>query len=79
MDEALDDKENTETVFSNATATPARIQGQGKVVYWRNCSKVILGRGNEKVRDVDRKTGKGRLPAGLKLYFFGDGGEAKEE
>jgi hypothetical protein len=75
-DEDLEDTDNTNIVFTDAT--PHQIQGTGKMVYWRNCSKVILKQGTVRVRDIVRRTGKGKLEAGLTLYFFGQGGEVNE-
>lgn len=51
------------------------------MVHWFKCSATVMRKKNddwEVVKRFQLRTGKVRLPAGLMLTFFGDGGLAKE-
>jgi hypothetical protein len=81
-DEDFDPDTLDKDFWNNATATPHRIHGSGGMVYWRDCKKVALAqptdRGYKEVQQC-RRTGRARLLKGLTLFFWGSGGEAKEE
>lgn len=52
------------------------------MIYWRDCNVTLMRLidGNlEVVKGIQRRIGKGRLPAGLTLVFIGPGGKVKEE
>jgi len=82
VDEDLDLNTLPTDFWSGAAHAPHMIQGEGGMVYWRNCTKVALARKVKGVYKEERQcrtTGRGTLLKGHALFFWGDGGEAKED
>lgn len=78
-DENLDE---ADVDFKGATKTPYRLHGRGAMVYWRDCDVTLMKPVDgdlEYVRTINKRTGKGRLHAGIALVFMGAGGEVKTE
>jgi hypothetical protein len=75
-----EDLEEADHDFARASVTPLRIHGKGAMVYWMNCTvslmKLIDGELVHE-RDIERRSGKGRLDVGLALIFIGEGGKVK--
>jgi hypothetical protein len=77
----LTDTDKTNIDFENATRTPHRIHGRGAMVYWRGCDVTLMkstGDELEFVRQIERRTGKGKLDAGEALVFMGEGGKVQD-
>jgi len=70
-----------EEFFSDAETCPTIVDGEGQIVYWRECFILVYKAGNtlQPIAKYDICDGQGIVKKGIVVWFGGKNGKVKEE